>query len=121
MRKIIYNGYEFADYGNHYDPNQINVVIGARMTGKTFSMGMHNIHIPNIQVYGESDNLTAILYRDYLHNRDSYEYTFRETDYYEIKRGTVIECINKKQFMSLFKKFNILLEECEYEEPITIE
>lgn len=121
MRKIIYKGDEFADYGKYYDPKQINVVIGPSMSGKTFSMAMRNIHIPNIQVYGEGDDVAAILYSTLLRDRASYVCVLKETDFYEAMKGTIIECINGKQFIALFKKYNILLEECEYEEPITIE
>lgn len=121
MRKIIYKGDEFADYGKYYDPNQINVVIGPRMSGKTFTMGMRNIHIPNIQVYGEDDNVTAILYSTLLCDRASYVYAFRKVDFYRIKKGTIIECVNENQFMSFCKKYYLSMEECEYEEPITIE
>ena len=81
MRKIIYKGDDFADYGKYYDPKQINVVMGPRMSGKTFSMGMRNIHIPNIQVYGECDDVAAILYSTLLCNRASYVCAFKETDF----------------------------------------
>ena len=121
MRKIIYKGDEFADYGKYYDPNQINVVIGPRMSGKTFSMGMCNIHIPNIQLYGGGNDVTAILYSTLLCDRASYVCFFTKKDFYLIKKGTIIECVNNDQFMSFCKKYCFSMEECEYEKPITIE
>lgn len=120
MRRIIYKGDKFVDYSKYYDPTQINVVIGPRMTGKTFSFYINNPDTHNVQIYGKGDDVKGIKLNGYNNIKQNFDYTFSKGGFYVLKRGTVIECNNSSQFYALLRKYNIILEECEHEEPITI-
>lgn len=42
MNIVYYKGHEYFDYMKYYDPNDINIFIGARCTGKTYSIDEYN-------------------------------------------------------------------------------
>lgn len=121
MRIIIYKGYEYKDYTKYYDKNQINIIIGARHTGKSYSFIQSNSEIANIEIISFGANVEACMYRRFSYDKRDLLYWFSVHEYDYIKKGVVIIANTPGQVLAFFSKFNITLEDDIYEKPITIE
>lgn len=120
MRIIIYKGYEYKDYTKYYDKNQINIIIGTRATGKTYSFIQSNPEIQNIELVLFGDDVQGCVYRRFSYDKRDLLYRVNTNEYYYIKKGTVIIALTIGQVLDFFSKFNITLEDDIYEKPITI-
>lgn len=64
MNIVYYKGHDYFDYMKYYNPNDVNVFIGGRGTGKTYSINKDNkVHFLSEDnyvkeyEYRESDNI----------------------------------------------------------------
>lgn len=87
MNIVRYDGTEFFDYAHYWVENDINIFIGGRMTGKTYSFGERAVP------FVEYEYTSGLFTRRF--GKRVYEFSTRMLPY---RRGDVLSFIRIKDF-----------------------
>ena len=95
MNIVHYKGHEYFNYMKYYDPNDINIFIGGRGTGKTYSVHKNKYYKYIMQIDYDVEN-NIFIHRDW-HGR---YVTYKLCDV-PVARGFIFNFIHIEDYLKL--------------------
>ena len=99
MNIVYYKGHDYFDYMKYYNPNDINIFIGGRGTGKTFSISKYMDYC-EIKEYEFMESSTGTKYFLFHYTKKGNLLPIEQT-YMRLKIGAIYTFLYMEDFLSV--------------------